>query len=136
MSENIVLLAVIQLVHFFIDAFCMFYIFLFNPIYDIYYSSFILLQTIHWGLLKNECVVSYFEKKIIKPNYELGDKPKWIPHYKIYHNKYTILLKAILILGALVFVIFRNKKNNIPYICVGAITLWLYFTYFHHNSQM
>ena len=136
MTESKLLLATIQLIHFFIVAICMFYIFLFNPIYDIYYSGFILCQTIHWGLLKNECIVSYIEKKLIHPNYQLGDKPKWIPHYKVYHNKITILLKAIFILGALTFIIFRNRKNNIPYICGVAILLWLYFTYFHHNSQL
>ena len=136
MAESILLLATVQLIHFFIDAICMFYIFVFSPIYDIYFCGFIFLQTIHWGLLKNECIVSYLEKKLINPNYALGDKPKWIPHYKIYHNKFTILLKAVLILGALLFVIFRNRNNNIPYICVGAILLWLYFTYFHHKSQL
>jgi hypothetical protein len=57
-------------------------------------------------------------------------------NYKVYHNKITILLKAILILGALTFIIFRNRKNNIPYICSVAIMLWLYFTYFHHKSQL
>ena len=136
MSEPNVLLAIVQLIHFFIDAFCMSYIFLFNPMYDIYYCGFVFLQTIHWGLLKNECIVSYYEKTLINPTYKLGDNPKWIPHYKIYHNKITILLKAILILGTLGVVIFRNKKNDIPYICVGAIILWLYFTYFHHKSQL
>jgi len=136
MTESKLLLATIQLFHFFIDAICMFYVFLFNPIYDIYYTGFILCQTIHWGLLKNECIVSYIEKKLINPNYKLGDKPKWIPHYSVYHNKLTILLKAIFILGSLTFVIFRNRKNNIPYICIVAIFLWLYFTYFHHKSQL
>jgi hypothetical protein len=136
MLESNILLAIIQLVHFFIDAFCMFYVFIFNPIYDIYYSSFIFSQTIHWGLLKNECIVSYIEKKLMDPNYTLGDKPKWIPHYKIYHNKITIFFKAVLILGGLTFVIFRNRKNNIPYICIGAIILWLYFTYFYYKSQL
>ena len=136
MSEPNVLLAIVQLIHFFIDAYCMSYIFLFNPMYDIYYCGFVFLQTIHWGLLKNECIVSYYEKTLINPTYKLGDNPKWIPHYKIYHNKITILLKAILILGTLGVVIFRNKKNDIPYICVGAIILWLYFTYFYHKSQL
>ena len=134
-TKNIVL-NIIQLLHFFIDSFCMTYIFIFNPIYDIYFSLFILLQTIHWGILKNECIVSYIEKKLINPDYKLGDKPKWIPHYKVYHNKLTLLLKAILILGALILIIFRNNKNNIKFICIGAIILWVYFTYFYHKPQV
>jgi hypothetical protein len=136
MQHPDIVLAIIQLIHFFIDAFCMSYVFLFTPAYDIYYSCFILLQTLHWGALKNECIVSYVEKKMIYPDYELGDKPKWIPHYKIYHNKFTLALKAMLILGTLGFIIFRNRKNNIKYICISAIILWLYFTYFHKNSRI
>lgn len=131
-----ILLKIIQFIHLLIDLFCMFYIFLFNPIYDIYFSGFVLLQTIHWALLKNECIVSYIEKKLINSNYKLGDNPKWIPHYSVYHNKFTILLKAILILGALLLVTFRNKHNYILYICIAAFILWIYFTYLHHKSHI
>ena len=131
-----VLLGIIQLIHFFIDAFCMSYIFIFNPIYDIYYSLFLLSQTLHWGVLKNECIVSYIEKKMIKPSYELGENPKWIPHYKVYHSKFSILLKAILILGTLIIIILRNRKNYIKYICIGAAILWIYLTYFYRKPQL
>jgi len=129
-------LDIIQLMHFLIDGFNMSYVFLFNPIYDIFFVTWILSQTIHWGLLQNECIISYIEKKIINPKYKLGENPKWIPHYDVYYNKYTIMLKSIFILGGLTYIFARSKKNNVKIICVTAIILWIYFTYFHTNSQL
>ena len=131
-----IILRIIQVFHFFIDLFCMFFIFLFNPVYDIYYCAFIFLQTLHWLFLKNECSLSYIEKKIIQPSYELGSKPKWIPHYEIFYNKYTKILKAVLILGSLIYIAFRNKKRYIKAICIASIFLWVYLTYFHTKSRL
>ena len=136
MRESKLTLDIIQLMHFLIDGFNMSYVFLFNPIYDIFFVTWILSQTIHWGLLQNECIISYIEKKLINPKYKLGENPKWIPHYDVYYNKYTIMLKSILILGGLTYIFARSKKNNIKIICVSAIILWIYFTYFHTNSQL
>ena len=135
MHSNIILY-IIQIVHLLIDFFCMFYIFAFNAVYDIYFCGFILLQTIHWMLLKNECIISYIEKKIINPNYELGNNPKWIPHYDTFYNKYTKLLKAFFILGSLLYVAFRNKNQNIKLICFSSIVFWVYLTYFHVGSRL
>ena len=136
MRESKLSIAIIQLMHFFIDGFNMSYVFLFNPIYDIFFVTWILSQTIHWGLLQNECIVSYIEKKLINPKYKLGENPKWIPHYDVYYNKYLIILKSILILGGLSYIIARSKTNNVKLISVIAIILWMYFTYIHTNSQL
>ena len=124
-------LGILQLFHFYIDAFNMSYIFVFNPIYDVYFCTWILLQTIHWGLLKNECCLSYIEKKILNPNYKLGSNYKWIPHNNVYHNKYTLIVKAIIIISTLLLIIYRSKKKCIKYICIAAIILWIYHTYFY-----
>lgn len=136
MEDSKLLLGFIQFVHFLIDSFNMSYIFIFSAVYDIYFVTWIFLQTVHWGLLKNECIVSYIEKKIINPNYELGENPKWIPHYDIYYNKYTITLKSILIIGTLVFIFIRCKSTNTRIICGMAIVLWLYLVYFYKKSQL
>jgi len=130
------ILYVLQIIHLFIDFFCIFYIYIFNPIYDIYFCGFILLQTLHWALLKNECIVSYIEKKLIDPNYELGSQPKWIPHYDAFYNKFLKTIKAVCILGGLIYVMFRNDNNIIRAICVTAILLWIYLTYFHGKPQV
>ena len=136
MNDTMILLGLMQLCHFFVDCFNMSYVFLFNPIFDIYFVIWLLLQTIHWGVLKNECIVSYIEKKLLNPNYELGSKPRWIPHYKIYYNKFTITLKSILILGGLSYIIYRNKSKKIRFIGIMAVVLWLYFTYFYKKPQL
>jgi hypothetical protein len=136
MEDTNWLLGIIQLIHFLIDSFNMSYIFIFSAIYDIYFVSWILLQTIHWGLLKNECIVSYIEKKLINPQYTLGENPKWIPHYDVYYNKFTITLKSILILGGLLFIIIRSKTKNTRIICGMAILLWVYFTYLYKKPQL
>lgn len=130
--DNSILLYSITLFHLFIDIFLMSYIFIFNPIYDIFYCFFIFLQTIHWGVLKNECSITYIEKTLIKNDYQLGDNIKWKPHEEYYFNEYTILLKAILILGSLLYIIFRNKTNNKIRLISGlAICLWIYYTYLY-----
>jgi len=136
MEDSKLLLGVIQFIHFLIDSFNMTYIFIFSAVYDIYFVIWIFLQTVHWGLLKNECIVSYIEKKMIDPNYELGENPKWIPHYDIYYNKYTITLKSILIIGTLLFIFIRSKSINTRIICGMAIVLWLYLVYFYKKSQL
>jgi len=135
-NDNHNILSFIQLCHFLIDGFNMSFIFLFHPIFDIYFVTWIFLQTVHWGLLKNECIVSYIEKKLMDPNYELGSKPQWIPHYDVYYNKYMIMLKAILILGGLSYIIYRNKSSKVRCIAIMAIMLWVYFTYFHAKPQL
>jgi len=110
----------------------MFYIFISNPLYDIYYSGFILFQTIHWIILKNECIISYIEKKMIDPNYVLGKNPKWLPHYDVFYNDYTKIMKASFILGSLAFISLRNKLN-IKIICIFSIILWVFLTYLQKN---
>jgi hypothetical protein len=125
------ILYVLQIIHLFIDFFCVSYIYIFNPIYDIYFCGFILLQTLHWAVLKNECIVSYIEKKLIDSNYELGSNPKWIPHYDVFYNEFMKTAKAFLIISGLLYVMFRNRNNYIRGICIGAIILWIYLTYIH-----
>ena len=135
-DTNKKILYVLQIIHLFIDFFCMSYIYIFNPIYDIYFSGFILLQTIHWAALKNECIVSYLEKKLMDPNYELGSNPKWIPHYDVFYNIFLKTVKAICIIGGLLYVMFRNDSNIIRAICVAAILFWIYLTYIHGKPRI
>ena len=125
------LLNIIQFFHILIDVFNCSYIFLFNPIYDFYFASWILFQTIHWIILKNECILSSIEKRIMNPNYVLGSQPKFIPHNDVYHNKITLKLKAIILIGTLLYISFRTRKQHIKLISLTAIFLWIYMTYFY-----
>jgi hypothetical protein len=84
--------------------------------------------------LKNECIVSYIEKKILDPAYELGSEPKRIPHNDVYHNEYTLIAKAVLILSTLlIIIIYRAKTRTIRVIAGSAIVIWIYLTFFHND---
>jgi hypothetical protein len=127
-------LEIVQFTHFLIDVFTVTYIFLFNQKYDIYFSIIILLQTLHWGFLNNECLLSYIEKKLIDPNYKIGEKPKWNPYSELYYNKFCVKIKEFFIITELLAIIYRNKSFNIKLICIITIILWLYYTYFHTTN--
>jgi hypothetical protein len=122
-------LEIIQFFHFLIDIITTTYIFIFNPYYDIYYSLFLFLQTSHWPLIKDECIISYFEKKIIDPNYEMGSNASYCPHYEIYHNEITLLLKSLLIIITLLIIIYRSESEFIAIISSTSIVIWLYYTF-------
>ena len=142
------LLDIIQFIHVCIDGLCCLYLLLFNPIYDIYFSLFVLFQTLHWYVLRNECFITYLEKYIIDPDYVLGSNPKYLPHSKVYYNKTTFQIKNIIVLSTLAYIWFRNMKNNtantmsryIKYIVPCAISLFIYLSYFYkhpiHNEHI
>jgi hypothetical protein len=129
------LLDVIKFIHFLIDSFNCTYIFLFNPIYDVYFAGWILTQTLHWAALKNECVFSYIEKKLMNPDYELGSDPKHMPHNEVYHNDYTLTIKALLIVSTLLIIAYRSKNRYAKVFAIFASVLWIYLTYFHNDLQ-
>lgn len=125
----------VKFLHTLIDISLCSYIFIASPVYDIYYAIVLLLQTLHWGALKNECIVTYIEKKLIDPKYELGSKIKWKPHVDTYYNLFTRLLKDLVILGTLITIIIRADNNHIEVISVLAIILWMYYTYFYKSNK-
>lgn len=65
-------LFIVRWIHTLVVLFNLCYIFVFNKKYDIIYICFLSITIMHWFFLKNECVLSYIEKKIIDKNYKLG----------------------------------------------------------------
>lgn len=122
------MLLLLEIFHIFLDFWFMFYIFFFNSFYDIYYAGLIFAQTIHWYLLKNECILSYLEKKMIDPNYELGSDVYWAPHYDLL-NKDVKILKSAFVISTLIFIFFRNNLY-VKILCTLSILLWIYLSYF------
>jgi len=125
------LVEVVKFIHFLIDIILTTYIFIFSPIYDIYYSGFLLIQTLHWASLKNECIITYIEKLLLDPTYELGSDIKYQPHTETYYNEITLFMKAILIIGTLTVIIYRTKNKYAKIFAALAIVLWIYLTYFY-----
>jgi hypothetical protein len=129
--ERIILLEVVKFVHFLIDVFLCAYIFIFSLVYDFYYAAFLLVQTLHWASLKNECIITYIEKKLIDPNYILGSNIKHLPHNETYHNDVTLTIKAILILSTLMIITYRSKSVISKVFAILALGLWINLTYFY-----
>jgi hypothetical protein len=113
--------------HLFIDIFIFSYLFIFPVYYDFYLIWFIFFQALHWLALKNECILSYTEKRLIHLNYNLGDKISYIPHEKIFYfnNDILIFIKYLLILTILFYIYCRNK-TNIKYLLIFEIVVIIY----------
>lgn len=113
-----------------------FILFRHNPIYDLYYILYFLIIRGHWYFLNGECILSYIEKKIILPNYKLGQDIFCSPssiilgHDKInLDNKQNFKsedYKDITDNLLLLFLLFRNRNTkyfNLMLIIVIAIIL-------------
>jgi hypothetical protein len=50
---------------------------------DFVYIAFVMGIYAHWVFFKNECIISYWEKKQIMPSYQLGDCPFVHPFYAL-----------------------------------------------------
>ena len=113
MLSKTIQLKIIQYFHLFIDIIQPLYLILFfnNKKYDIYFLGFISTIILHWTLLKNECILSYLEKKIMDKNYKYGDRPYEHPYRKIIPDFYMKILDNLkkLTLG----VVFLRNLNNI-----------------------
>jgi hypothetical protein len=98
--------------HFILDMVPFIYICFFSKKYDIYIVIVVFLQCFHWLLLKNECSLSYLEKKILNNNYKLGDEITFIPHEDIYYlNKQTVIFMHLLQICVFIYILYRNINN-------------------------
>lgn len=61
------------LVHSAWTVFIAFYAFLVPRQYDVYYMAYVLLLVMSWLLFKDECIVTYLYKKMMDPNYTMGE---------------------------------------------------------------
>lgn len=111
--------------------------------YTIAWSIMIFLQIAHWAIpsMKNECIVSYWEKKAEDPTYIKGTRPTetyaWVILQNMLGNSVTIsqirefhmVMTKVACLFAVVLLTLKNKcfiKNNnhrvIAYAIMTAFT--------------
>lgn len=69
------LILLVRVIHWSIFLFNSFYVFLFDKEWDWIFLGLLLAVSIHWVWFKCECIVTYFEKKILDKEYSLGDRP-------------------------------------------------------------
>jgi hypothetical protein len=113
-----------QFIHILNELFISFYIFIFywTKKYDIYFCIYHLIIIIHWLLLKNECILSYLEKKTRDKNYKLGDNPFEHPFYNLL-PKYSLNILVFFKLLNILVIFYRNLDNKyiISLICIIVI---------------
>ena len=59
-----------------------------NSFYDKMVALILVAIALHWIFLKNECIISYIEKKLINKNYEAGTFPSLHPGLFYFMNTY------------------------------------------------
>ena len=128
---------VVHLFHFIIiDVFMFSYLFVFNIQFDFYFIIIAFLQSMHWLVLKNECIITYIEKKLLDPNYKLGDNIAYNPYENIYYfnNKLLINIKTFIFFIIILYICYRNRKNKIVYLLIFAILVTIYINICKYNS--
>jgi hypothetical protein len=134
---NILLLSIVKFIHVIIsEVIPVFYIFIFPVEYDIYLAIIGVLQGIHWLVLKYECIISYIEKLIINPNYELGSDPTHMPHLEIYPNETIVLMKFFYIMLVMCYIYYRNQKNiTVRVLIIVTALVNIYFGLVHSGMK-
>jgi amino acid permease len=129
------LLKIIQIFHLCNDILLSGYIFIFNKKYDIYYIIYTLLIIFHWICLKNECILSYIEKKLINKEYKLGSEPYKHPFQKLIPSYMFYIFGALKFLN--LFIIFnRNSKNKfIFYSCIFIFGYIFHMIFFRKTDK-
>ena len=132
-----ILLLFIQLIHLINDLFASFYVFIFywTKKYDLYFIIYVTLINLHWYMLKNECILSYFEKILINKNYKLGDNPYYHP-FEIYLPKSFVNLKVYFKILQIFIIFFRNSDNYIilSFILIFIIIKLIHYIFYENHS--
>lgn len=104
------ILLFIQIIHILNELFLSTYVFIFNKKYDIYFMIYIFINILHWMFLKNECILSYIEKKIIDKNYILGTQPFNHPYRELLPQYVLYLFKIFKFIN--IFIVFIRNLDN------------------------
>ena len=133
---------IVKTIHILNEIFLCTYFIIFPISYDIYFAIYLLLIMIHWIVLKNECILSYLEKKILDKNYELGSMPHYHPYRKSLHPYIENLFDFIKLVNLFVIlyrnfcIIFnknnKNNKNN-NYFVIFIIFIFLLYLILQYN---
>lgn len=98
----------IKVLHYMVYLIPMLYVLLLKSTsyYDLILAGYIFI-TIHWAVLKGECILNYLEKKMKNCDYKLGDKPDE-----------DTLNPIMLVIGGLsmatILYISKKMKLNVP----------------------
>lgn len=106
-SKYIVLIYIIRFFHYCTFFFSIIYPYIFNDKYDIYYLSFGVFLYIHWKLIKNECILSLWEKQLMDNMYIIGSNIEYHPFIdSISHNLNRFMVNMMFISFGIVLLRF------------------------------
>jgi hypothetical protein len=91
-----------------------------------FFGAAYILLILHWMLFKNECILSYFEKRILDPEYTLGSRQFDNPLYTIVFGRFTYITEIVLttaIAMAVLTVIYRSGLHSAKYIGKPAMLI-------------
>jgi hypothetical protein len=128
-------LMISYITHMLCEFFLCIYVFVIQKKYDMFYTLYILLLIVLKLIFKYECIINYFDKKLIDSTYVLGSKPNCILYKKILYrnNQYFIFFINCLIVLNLVLIFMRNKNAFIKSICIFNIIMWIFIEYKIYN---
>lgn len=125
--QSVVLVYMLKIIHILLGVFLGFYVFLFptRTTYDVVFLILYFGMVGHWLLLKDECILSYLEAKVLDPSYILGSQPR--NQEGSYGGKAVMTVLNFLFFLNMVVVIWRSKLRGpiwtllaVAGICFGA----------------
>jgi len=125
MKNNLILFYIVQIFHIINEILLSFYILIFPHKYDIYYMIYLLIISIHWMFFKNECILSYIEKKSLDFKYKLGDNPYYHPFQDNIPKIIINILNIFKFISMMYVIIYNYMKQNYIVFYIGIIVLIL-----------
>ena len=135
MFEKHGLLFLIRSTHYFTLLIMVMYVFVFSPESDIIYLVFVAIIMCHWFLIKNECILTYLESKMIDPKYVMGEDPYRNTFIKLIAGEHTVWFTIVLTLAMFLnagIVIMRLPQ--IPFVLRIMATLLIFIHQLYNNT--
>jgi hypothetical protein len=98
---------------------------LFVTTYDVEYMLYLSAIAIHWAILKDECLISYIEKKVINNKYVLGENGD-LPFLSLINYENLPIIKFILffsIFNIMYRNMFTKDRNTIIFLFLYTLGL-------------
>ncbi len=133
-------LILLFVMHWAVAAFTMFYVFFRkSKQYDWIYGVIVTGIVIHW-FFGGECIISYYEKRLLEEDYWYGKDPTVHPSLSLYTNSSVVryLLGLPVYVLSLYNIYYLMRAHQLPMPLVGGAVggLVLYGTYFRIKEAM
>lgn len=131
-------LFVIRLIHYVALIYANIYIFIFNPILDVFYLIYCIVMYIHWSLMKFECIMSYIEYCYYDENYKSGTAKIETIYLRQVFGKYTdtlLILLALISVCSISIVLYRQDFLPLFTKIIGIFLLFSYMSYIYFQKK-